>query len=447
MGEEDTTIVDQENMNSGACGGVKPKKITRQQAASIDDLNLEIGMNDSSFKTRINLIKSNKLSGSVVKKMLSDFEKTNDEFRLLAKQKHKLLLVTGADENSVSSHVTESELELIRRCSLMTEMERTIEQNVEKGVPIRDLMELPKLNIPTFSDNNDGPLTFYYFKLGFENALKIIGKVTDSQKFLILKNHLNGKALGLVQGIVTEHDAFTSAWRLLGETFFKPREVLDILIKELINLKSANNMTECGKLLTELRFKINELKGLGCRLLDEDGTNEIADVLIRDKFPKNFLLEIIRITGEEFPSVSQIMSSGDRVVLMHANSSYANKVSGSSVPDKRVNSVPQTSKEYSKKQYQSKNGVNQMAERSFTSDKIRMKNCKFCNDIEHFSSDCQKYKSYGQRKDRCSQLKLCKFCLGKHDSDSCFGRQRGFKYNCGKCNSSKHTTPMCDNFL
>ena len=71
--------------------GAMPKMLTRQQTTwfeeQLNNIDIEISMNDSSFKTRIILIKSNTLSVSVVKKMLTEFEEKNQEFSTLVDRK------------------------------------------------------------------------------------------------------------------------------------------------------------------------------------------------------------------------------------------------------------------------------------------------------------------------------------------------------------------------
>ena len=78
---------------------------------------------------------------------------------------------------------------------------------------------LPELIIEPFAGEGD-PLIFLYFTTAFERAVKACPGITPSQKFILLKNSLRGKAFALIEYFSITDVNFDEASQLLQSEFF-----------------------------------------------------------------------------------------------------------------------------------------------------------------------------------------------------------------------------------
>ena len=72
----------------------------------------------------------------------------------------------------------------------------------------------------------------------------------------------------------------------------------------------------------------------------------------------------------------------------------------------------------------------------------KQKTCKLCNG-EHSMLRCTEYNSPILRITRLDQLKLCRHCSGKHDSDKCRGIKGELSFKCNNCGTHEHITAVC----
>ncbi|GFW18335.1 DUF1758 domain-containing protein, partial [Trichonephila clavipes] len=126
-------------------------------------------------------------------------------------------------------------------------------------------IKLPTLSLPTFSGVIDEWLTFSDL---FQAAVTNNQNLTGAQKLQYLKGVLKGDAQKIVQSLPITDGNFQIAWDLLKERYFHKREILNSLMKKLMNispitceshaqiLKLVDSTKECVRLLETLDLKV-----------------------------------------------------------------------------------------------------------------------------------------------------------------------------------------------
>jgi len=310
-------------------------------------------------------------------------------------------------------------------------------------------LKMPELKLPKFSDNSENIFSYVQFKSGLLNGLKAFPEMTCTTKFLYLRGQVSGKAYSMIENLVVDEAAFETALTMLDKEFQNRSEIFTSTVTTFMNQPPATNLETACELVMNFTHKLHELKNLKYDFASGEASVELISVLLRNKLPKFFTIEIGRLVKNSNPSYEQIIESYPRVrqllqdyrkpkqdksesnqkpawVNRNAVNNVSNDKLSSARPHTKPGPLPKTSSNPN-------NVINHPA-----------KQCKFCHAAEHFSAHCTKYKSYVQRKQRAIELNLCTLCLStKHTETDCSGKGGKIPYACKGCAQYSHVTPLC----
>ena len=416
--------------------------------------------------TQINQVKSEygqaaaQVTEQYLREVLGDYKRAYMDFMTLS-QTAKLTesqKVTVAEESGRYEAITDVVVHLLVQLREMSVDEERAQKATEKQrLPIR----LPELKISSFENNEADPLSFQKFSLAFKNALLCYSAITEDQKLLFLRTVLKGNSLSLVAG-QTDFDA---AWRLLNNHFYEPDHIIEVILAPVIDQSALPNLSAVSEYFTTLRFKLQELDSLdvpyqagdlGCRMLSK---------IIRDKLPGYVQQELARRTKTNYPSVELIMAHIEDIIRMYS-AKLQQKKDHAQLTKKPVVSGPQSGNSYrvydkhkNSPSYASLTKAPAKAEmpkavalavtktaktaaKSEGRNKYTPKKCKFCNNSEHTTSNCNNYGTLTERVARAEALNKCTSCLTDgHHKNTC--TKQVFPFTCTKCGENTHIQPFC----
>ena len=93
--------------------------------------------------------------------------------------------------------------------------------------------QLPKIEMPHFSDNKNGPREYVHFKNQFFSALENMQGYSDVNKFTYLLLALEGKARALVSSSNVTNHSITNAFEILDRAFLDEEKIIEQTINFL----------------------------------------------------------------------------------------------------------------------------------------------------------------------------------------------------------------------
>ena len=243
----------------------------------------------------------------------------------------------------------------------------------------------------------------------------------------------------------------------LGSTFTKynPDLVVDLLLDSFMDTSPVKDHKAISEFMTKIRFKLQELKGLGVKLYPGDLGCKLLSKIIRKKLPGYVNQELARRTSN-YPSVNEILENIDDIITMFKakNPKFVEEGSGSKASDAQSGSYAQKAKQGGKFHAGASGAklpfpshavmnVALPANNTATSNQAVVKPCKFCPSNQHTTSKCPKFKTVSERKARAKQLNLCACCLTEGNVETKCSNQP-FPFNCNLCGSQAHIQPFCE---
>ena len=144
-------------------------------------------------------------------------------------------------------------------------------------------VKLPKLNLPTFSGNLEEWLSFFDL---FQASVHQNSILSACQKLQYLKSACKGDALKIIQSIPISDSNYEIALDLLKERYSNKRELINALIRKLMNMPSmsdsANSILQSIDIINEC---IRSLKVLKQDIIGFSDT--LIVYLITEKLDKN----------------------------------------------------------------------------------------------------------------------------------------------------------------
>ena len=356
----------------------------------------------------------------------------------------------------------EYKLDIARRMALL-KSEYSILNNIQATEPVADQPEianqpntnfqsspfqLPKIEMPHFSDNKNGPCEYVHFKNQFFSALENMRGYSDVNKFTYLLLALEGKARALVSSSNVTNHSITNAFEILDRAFLDEEKIIEQTINFLKEYPDLTNSNCIEEFITILRCKLSELREFSMDFeLEGSPGNVLLSNIIRSKLPNYFLTELCRRSKKSYPKIEDLLEHGCDVCKLHPyknnkkaerNTSNSNSTgakggnpSNNPPPFNRRNTYDNSNHNQNKQNYDAKSYV---------------KTCKFCSSTDHNSTNCNRYTSHNERKNRALTLKKCIRCLSTMHAD-CIGFPLGLKFECEICQTKRHCTPMCPDYI
>ena len=297
-------------------------------------------------------------------------------------------------------------------------------------------MQLPKLTLPSFSGD---VLEWPEFWGLFSATVHSNDTLQDVMKFSYLKSCMKGTAAKAISGIPVTDVNYASAVDTLISKFGKPDVLIANLFAKLQHLPtSSSKFSDVKRTHETLETYLRQLTALG-RDLESEG---LLVQQILAKFPVDVTAQLEDRRQEDTPwTVTSVRDALRRYVRVHENvhqvasvqqPSRVNLVS-SPGPSRRIvadathrysaESLVATSSATSSSKYRgsAKSAVSQSP-----------RPCIFCGN-EHLNSECTKFASPTDRRDRLREQERCFICLRKgHFSKTCSKRPHRSCKHCGK---------------
>ena len=281
-----------------------------------------------------------------------------------------------------------------------------------QGQPPRQFqpdLSLPKIQLPRFDSN---PLSYSRFIAQF-NAIMTKSNYSEFQKYLILEQHIDGKAKSIVKTVGTYNMTYQEAVKALNKAFADTGKQKDAVIDQMLNLKlDPSDVYAWIRETSDLKEHVNTL---------DLKLNDVIRYFLWRSLSLDYQEKLIAICGSSRPNLAQILDNiyeaESRMALKH-NLNVKHDKSIALAATMESSSSPPSSSSQPKKETRA---------------------CSLC-DNDHKMSLCPHYKTPEARLKRLKALKRCTKCSAEHESSSCKFK---FRYPCGKCKEASHLTVLC----
>lgn len=275
--------------------------------------------------------------------------------------------------------------------------------DAESGGQVRNLVRLPKIDLPHFSG---GYQNWLEFKDTFLSLIHNSESIDNINKFHYLRASLQGSAALIIKNIVFKSDNYVTAWELLCERFDNSRLLVNNHLQALFNVDPIR--TESCK---SIRYLI-------------DVTNKNIRALTSLKEPTQYWDTLIiymmstkldGVTGREWeehrstlnssPTLAQFITFlSNRADLLETLDENKNSGKQKSEPNKTKSLVINNSTDHSQKTF-------------------KRKSCPLCNDESHQLFTCESFRSLPleSRTSKAKEFNVCLNCLRfGHTAKKCF---------------------------
>ncbi|XP_074629800.1 uncharacterized protein LOC141887949 [Acropora palmata] len=294
-------------------------------------------------------------------------------------------------------------------------------RNGKQGESSGSHAKLPKLSITKYDGTYEQWLPFWN-KFCAEIESTNLAPVT---KFAYLKELLQPQVRADIDGLPFSTEGYERAKNILQSEYGKTSEIVNAYVNNIMGLPTimGENPRDVEEFYKRLLYNVQSLETLG-KLRDVAGN--VRAVLDKLKGIKSDL-----VRGHER------WQEWDFRQLLKAIKRWKDI---NPVTDASQSEIQRSEPTYSPKEKNVKND-GFLRRRSYqTRQDIgrQMYGCVYCDKTGHFSANCPKVVSVGDRKKILSQKQLCFNCTGdRHRAESC--RSRGC-HNCQR----KHHTSICD---
>lgn len=353
-------------------------------------------------------------------KCQSDLEKLNDEVQAFSIEMKEEELMSEFEKVEYYNDIIIGLL-----CSLNLKIDKMSERKSEDGESCRTTssrgrvprVKLPQLNIKKFSGN---PLKWQEFWDSFESMIHSDLLFDEIVKFNYLLSYIESEAKSVIEGISVTKQNYQIAIDLLKERFGRKEVIIFAHLDKLFSLPVANNETK------NLRTTVDDCEK-HIRSLEAFGTlttDQIFTPLILSKLPQTLRINLHRKNGSkpwDLNFLRQILKEEIRAREL------GERNFGEKITEKQHDNVQPR-----------KNFHRTSAEVLHSNSAPRKIVCIFCED-EHYSDECNKYKSVENRMEKLSNENRCFKCLFKNHTSSKCRKPR----LCVHCQKTTHHRSLC----
>ena len=283
----------------------------------------------------------------------------------------------------------------------------------------RSLLRSPVAPLPSFYGQEDEDVTKFFTH--FEDTLTKF-KYTASDKFLLLKQQIHGRALILLESLEANNRSYEEAKKLLNKAFASTSVSIFNVIKQISEMK-LDYSDEPFEYISKIRTLCESVKSLNI------STDHFLQYFFWNGFNETFKRHFVHITNKSKPSLDEIQN--------HFFEAYERYSSGQKISKDGKKSVKQVSSFASKVESPNRN-VRQYS----------LRNCILCARSVDFPSKhpiarCYAYPSPYDKFSKLKSLGACLKCSNiTHSTENC---NFDFRRNCFHCNGI-HCSFICPKF-
>ena len=395
----------------------------------------------------LNKISPETSTSSVLQTLYDDACKRFENIKV--KQDQLVTLARDEESDELATTVVDYQVEISGRLAVINDMikiqtdlqpDATPETN--RGSVTQNLqIKMPEISLPKFSDNHDNLFNYVNFKSAFKNALAAAPNMLAATKFLYLRSQLEGKAYSLIENLAVDETTYEVALGMLDKEYLNRSEIFNATLSTFINQNPANSLEAACQIVLNFKTNLTELRKINYNFDEGEATKELLSMLLRNKLPKFFTVEIARTCNCSNPSYLQILDNYQQVRRLLTDNKRVAPKSGDTDRIAPMQYRRQPDNNRLPQRVQGQGRLNVGANKS---DSNVFKACKFCKATGHYSAGCNTYKTPEQRANRARELKLCWRCLSpKHTAETCAGVRNKLPFECKICRSHEHVTPVC----
>lgn len=302
-------------------------------------------------------------------------------------------------------------------------------------------LNLPRLTIKHF---NGDFLQWNNFKALFESVVHACANYTDAQKLQILRSHLEGNALSLIDTLPINDANYTVSYKILCDKYDNIRSSANYHYSRVADIQPSDNLHETIKQVSSVaRSSFNAFKSLKIDLADF-----LFFKLIYRALPANICADFDKECAlDAVPSVEQLLTFLNRLEKSHETARYDSKYDSACHIDNSLSSPSKTKtksdEQKPKTGFTRKSTALLLEQQAFNASKAHQNPkshntyCVICQSEAHNAYSCNDFLllDVNGRYKQLAALNLCFNCLGRHKQSQCKSTKK-----CKICHSSRHNT-------
>ena len=312
----------------------------------------------------------------------------------------------------------------------------------------RNLVRLPKLDLPTFSGDF---LQWQMFHDSFFSSVHNRGDISYVNKFNYLRSQLRGKALDVVRGFALNSENYMTAYNLLCERYGKKSLIIRAHIQKLLNLQyvKEGNIDSLTDFINHVEMNVRSLDSLG--ISGESYSCFLVQIVLQ-RLPEQMNTEFARYDKFGESNINDVLTFlNNELTVLQSSKVYIHRNNSATKRDR--NSDRHSFYSHEKFVRTSADSNTQNDDNSHVPGPVRSsifqvshKNkprCPICSE-DHWIEQCSSFikLSVHERNQEVKAKNLCFNCLKPHMMKFC--KSKG---TCKTCHKRHHTLLHVENYV
>ena len=440
-----------------------------QSSSEFEDSLKKLKQSRGGYKGRITRVlkslREEKAAGTLDESLLQRHENTINQY-ISKIEGIEDQMSQAYDDHGVAEDDSDRENEVDEDCKYLSDIQSQLaafERDLKKLKPVVNKDDLalaiteapPSRNFvkcPQFSGNSADRLTFKFWLSQFETMLAAGREMSGRYKLSSLRNHLvtSSLAFRLIADIEITDDNYETALDALKAEFLDLPLNRDLLFEQLLN-KSPTYQYDPGyenlrMYIAEVKSILNDLKKSYAADLFVAGGYLLARKIVFDKIPPAIQKALMETCDTNYPTLDQIFDNIRQVIATVGviNRKYDLRSNNNKYEFKNPQGNSGSISGGHNRSSHSKGTLENFQTNIGAGNKAKKPHCRFCENEDHATHACIKYKTLEERKTRCTELNLCFRCASnKHMSTECQGKRDNLHLACYCCKSQGHISALC----